>query len=121
MRCAFALMAICCTCDAAVSNAASPLAMALVPQGPDPASRPVLAMEDQVPRLILAQRAIDREWSTVGDSSATGIHLEGMRSEPAAATLSAVLPGAGQIYAGATASGYAYAAVEAASWVSYLL
>ena len=99
-------------------TACSPLRLAVVIDGTDP----VLAAwrAEPVPRLVLAQRAIDREWSVVGDSGQAGLHVEGMKSEVGAAAMSAVIPGSGQIYAG-QASGYAFAAAEVAGWIGYLL
>ena len=96
----------------------SPLNLEVVTTGTDP---PLAAWRaDPVPRLVLAQRAIDREWSVVGDSGQAGLHVEGMKSEIGAAAMSAVVPGTGQIYAG-QASGYAFAAAELAGWIGYLL
>ena len=68
-----------------------------------------------VPLDLLAQRVIDREWGMSEDSLYVELDLPGWRSEPLATSLSAVLPGAGQLYAG-TRSGWVYAAVEAAGW-----
>ncbi len=71
------------------------------------------------PRWVLAQRSIEREWTTRGDSAAAG-GLEGARSEPGALALSAVVPGAGQLYAG-RAAGFYFAAAEVAGWVGWAL
>ena len=112
------MLALCCACDAACASA-SPLALALVTDRSG-SQVPALAFGGEAPRLVLAQRAIDREWSVVGDSGAAGLHVEGLRSEIGAAALSAALPGAGQVYSGQT-RGYAFAAAEVAGWVGYAL
>ncbi|MEK7329450.1 MAG: hypothetical protein AAB290_01595 [Candidatus Eisenbacteria bacterium] len=67
------------------------------------------------PGGVLAQRVIDRLWGPSDDSIYVELDLPGWKSEPLAASLSAVLPGAGQIYTG-EGSGWVYAAVEAAGW-----
>jgi hypothetical protein len=64
---------------------------------------------------VLAQRTIDRQWGLSEDSIYVELDLPGWKSEPLAASLSAVLPGAGQLYAGEGKS-WVYAAVEAAGW-----
>jgi hypothetical protein len=67
------------------------------------------------PEGVLAQRVIDRVWGPSDDSVYVEFEVPGWKSEPLAASLSAVLPGAGQIYTG-EGSGWVYAAVEAAGW-----
>lgn len=64
---------------------------------------------------VLAQRVIDREWGLPDDSVYVELDVPGWKSEPLAASLSAVLPGAGQMYAG-EGRGWVFAAVEAAGW-----
>jgi len=78
-----------------------------------------LMVDAGTPRLIVAQRAIQREWTVSGDSG-IALQVEGARSELGAAALSAVIPGAGQLYAGRT-SGLFYAAVEVAGWIGWAL
>lgn len=113
------LVVLCWACDAARAGA-SPLALAQVTDGNGSSQVAALVTGRETPRLVLAQRAIDREWSVVGDSSAAGLHVEGLRSEIGAAAMSAALPGAGQVYAG-EARGYAFAAAEVAGWLGYAL
>ncbi len=67
------------------------------------------------PELVLAQRVIDREWGPSDDSVYVELDLPGWKSEPLAASFSAVLPGAGQLYVGAK-SGWVFAALEVAGW-----
>lgn len=69
------------------------------------------------PELILAQRAIEREWPAVGDSGITLI-TDG-KSEMAAMIFSATAPGTGQVYAGRPWSGLAFAAVEVLGWLGF--
>ena len=69
---------------------------------------------------LLAQRTIEREWGPSEDSVYTTIDVPGWKSPNMALGLSAVVPGAGQIYSGES-SGWIYAALEAASWVSYAI
>ena len=71
----------------------------------------------ETPELILAQRNIDREWTTKTDS--TYLPLVGGVSEPAVTLMSAVLPGSGQLYMGEK-SGYLFALVEVASWAGWV-
>jgi hypothetical protein len=69
------------------------------------------------PRLLLAQRAIDRTWGPSDDSLYTEVRVPEWRSEALAMSASAILPGAGHLYTG-EASGYLYLAAEVAGWVS---
>lgn len=118
MRRACLWVVVCCVCDAARVTG-SPLGLAQLTEArPEIGTR--VGFGDHRPRLVLAQRAIDREWSVVGDSGVAGLHVEGLRSEIGAAAMSASLPGAGQLYAG-DRRGYGFAAAELAGWVSYLL
>jgi hypothetical protein len=66
---------------------------------------------DPAPRLLLAQRSIDREWTTRADSLVNPNYLTGGKSEPAALGLSLLVPGAGQLYVGER-SGFAFLAAE---------
>lgn len=70
------------------------------------------------PDLLLAQRAIEREWPFAGDSGV--VVLPGARSELGALAMSAAVPGAGQIYAG-QARGIYFAAAEVVGWIGWLL
>jgi hypothetical protein len=70
---------------------------------------------DERPGLLLAQRAIDREWVVPGDSGL--VVIRGARSELGALALSAAAPGAGQLYAGRMRGLY-FAAAEVAAWIS---
>ena len=109
---------------------AAALAVTVIDATASPLAQPLVATpadltggrwpSDGAPQLVLAQRAIEREWSVVGDSGRAGLHREGMKSEVGAAALSAAIPGSGQLYAGRR-SGYAFAAAEVAGWVGYLL
>ena len=70
-------------------------------------------------KVLLAQRSIEREWPSLGDSGVARPQA-GERSAIAAMAMSAAVPGAGQLYAGRT-SGLGYAAVEVAGWVGWAL
>ena len=113
------LVALCCAGGAACAHS-SPLAVARVTDGGGWSPGPAPLPGSGAPQLVLAQRAIDREWSVVGDSSVAGLHVEGLRSEIGAAALSAAIPGAGQVYAGER-RGYGFAAAELAGWLGYVL
>jgi hypothetical protein len=67
------------------------------------------------PQFTLAQRAIDRSWGLSEDSTYTVVDVPEWRSEGLAAGLSAVLPGAGQLYAG-EGNGVWFALAEVAGW-----
>ena len=67
------------------------------------------------PELVLAQRTIDREWGPSDDSVYVEVDLPNWKSEPLATSLSAALPGAGQLYVG-NRNGWVFAAIEAAGW-----
>jgi hypothetical protein len=67
------------------------------------------------PTRFLAQRVIDREWGLSDDSIYVEKEVVGWKSEPLATSLSAVLPGTGQLYAGRN-TGWLYLAAEAAGW-----
>lgn len=64
----------------------------------------------------LAQRVIEREWGLSDDSLYHEVIVPGWKSEGGATALSALLPGAGQLYAGER-SGWAYLLIETAGWV----
>jgi hypothetical protein len=67
------------------------------------------------PQFHLAQRAIDRSWGLSEDSTYTEVDVPEWRSEGLAAGLSAVVPGAGQLYAG-EGNGLWFALAEVAGW-----
>lgn len=69
---------------------------------------------------LLAQRTIEREWGPADDSLYAEVEVPGFKSEGGALALSAILPGAGQLYAG-EGSGWAYLLVETAGWVGQRL
>lgn len=69
------------------------------------------------PRLLLAQRQIERAWGLSEDSVYREIDIPNWRSEGAAIALSAVVPGAGQAYVGKPRA-WAYAVAEVAGWTS---
>jgi hypothetical protein len=70
------------------------------------------------PELVIAQRAIEREWPTPGDPGVRVV--AGERSELGAMALSAAVPGAGQAYAGSLRGLY-FAAAEVAGWVGWMV
>jgi hypothetical protein len=55
---------------------------------------------DSRPELLLAQRAIERQWGPSDDSLYVVVDVPQWRSEGMAAALSAALPGSGEMYAG---------------------
>jgi hypothetical protein len=67
------------------------------------------------PQFSLAQRAIDRSWGLSEDSTYSEVDVPEWRSEGLAAGFSAVVPGAGQLYAG-EGSGVWFALAEVAGW-----
>lgn len=69
----------------------------------------------QSPRLILAQRAIEREWGPSDDSLYVEKDVPGWRSEAVAMSLSAVVPGTGQAYAGEL-KGLLFTVAEVLGW-----
>jgi hypothetical protein len=69
------------------------------------------------PQLRLAQRAVDRSWGPSEDSTYQEVDVPEWRSEGLAAGLSAVVPGAGQLYAG-EGSGVWFALVEVVGWTA---
>ena len=75
---------------------------------------PMLAERGR-PQLGLAQRAIDRSWGRSEDSSYSEVDVPEWRSEALAAGFSAVIPGAGQLYAGEGGAVW-FALAEVAGW-----
>lgn len=71
---------------------------------------------DERPELLLAQRAITREWGLSEDSTYVELDLPQWKSEGGAFAASALLPGAGQLYAG-EGSGWWFLLAEAGGWV----
>lgn len=71
---------------------------------------------DEEPELLLAQRAITREWGLSDDSTYRELELPEWKSEGGAMLASAVLPGAGQLYAG-EGSGWWFLLAEAGGWI----
>jgi hypothetical protein len=69
------------------------------------------------PEFSLAQRAIDRAWGRSEDSTYSEVDVPEWRSEGLAAGLSAVVPGAGQLYAG-EGNGLWFALAEVAGWTA---
>jgi hypothetical protein len=67
------------------------------------------------PQFGLAQRAIGRSWGLSDDSSYAEVDVPEWRSEALAAGFSAVIPGAGQRYAG-EGRGVWFALTEVAGW-----
>ena len=70
------------------------------------------------PRLIVAQRQIERTWGLSEDSVYTQVEIPGWRSETTAAALSAAVPGAGQAYVGSRWV-WGYALAEAAGLTAH--
>jgi len=75
---------------------------------------------DEVPRLLLAQRAIERdlEGPRGGQVEYALVDVPGWKSVGGAAAMSLALPGSGQLYAGSK-RGYLYLGVEAVALLSY--
>jgi len=106
-----ALATLCaCAHTAHAASMYSPLALPVLTRTE---AVPALA-SDPSPRLMLAQRTIDREWITRADSLVDPNYLRGGKSEPGAMSMSLLLPGAGQLYVGER-SGFLYLAAEAAA------
>jgi hypothetical protein len=74
-----------------------------------------LLAHSETPELWLAERTIDREWTTPDDPEARATMIPGGKSEMGAMSMSAVLPGTGQLYAGEK-SGYAFMLAEVLGW-----
>jgi len=69
------------------------------------------------PQFNLAQRSIDRSWGLSEDSTYTEVDVPEWRSEGLAAGFSAVVPGAGQFFAG-EGGGLWFALIEAVGWTA---
>ena len=110
---ALALLAALAGLAPASARAALGAASALAP----PLVQP--ARDGQTPVLILAQRAIDRAWGPL-EGVTPPPPPPGMISEGRALALSAVLPGAGQLYS-QQMSGVWFALAEVAGWTTHWL
>ncbi len=111
------LLSACATAIAAVVATAS--ARAALPAGFEPSRLTLLRIEGhEKPELILAQRVIDREWGPSEDSVYVEKEVTNWRSEPGAMLMSAVLPGAGQVYANAPRRALLFALAEAVGWTA---
>ena len=73
------------------------------------------------PRLLLAQRIIDREWGLSEDSVYVEKDVPDWRSAGGAMLMSAAIPGAGQAYAEGPAHGVWFAVAEAAGWTARIV
>lgn len=71
-----------------------------------------------VPRLVVAQRTITRSWGPSEDSVYVEVAVPEWRSEGLAAAGSALVPGAGQLYAGETGGALLFALAEVAGWTA---
>lgn len=80
---------------------------------------PVLENVDGVPRLHFAQRVITRAWGPSEDSAYVVVRVPEWRSEGGAMAMSALVPGAGQFYAGER-SGWVFLLAEAGGWAAHL-
>jgi hypothetical protein len=68
-----------------------------------------------LPISPFAQRVIEREWGQSEDSVYVEVDVPGLKSEALATSLSAILPGAGQLYV-EERSGWLFLTLEAAGW-----
>ena len=109
-RVALPVVIVACACAtlSSVAHARSELAL------------PLLALRDERPELLLAQRTIEREWGMSEDSVYVERDVPGWRSEGIAMMLSAAVPGAGQAYVG-DGSGLWFALAEVAAWTARLV
>ncbi len=79
-----------------------------------------LVTGDDIPTLILAQRAIDRDFGAPPEDPTDYalVEVPGWKSEGGAAAMSLAIPGTGQLYAGSR-RGYLFLGIEAAALLSY--
>lgn len=84
-----------------------PLSLALVAGGPRP-------------ELLLAQRAIERQWGPSEDSLYVEVDVPGWKSEGWAAAMSAAVPGSGEVYSG-DHRGLWFALAEVVGWTTHAL
>ncbi len=80
----------------------------------------LLVTGDDIPMLILAQRAIDRDFGGAPEDPTQYalVDVPGWKSEGGAAAMSLAIPGTGQLYAGSK-RGYLFLGIEAAALLSY--
>jgi len=90
---------------ARASTLGSPLALAVVGGESEP--------------VLLAQRAIDREWGAPEDSVDIDVPTAGWKSEGAAMLMSAAVPGVGQAYVGSKSHAIWFALAEVAGWAAH--
>jgi len=76
---------------------------------------------ESLPRLVVAQRAITRSWGPSDDSTYVETSVPEWRSEGLAMAGSALIPGAGHLYAGETGGALVFALAEAAGWTARFL
>ena len=81
---------------------------------PPAGGAPLLTACD-APQLWLAQRVIEREWGASEESTYVELELPGYKSEGWAMAMSAVAPGAGQLYVG-EGSGWWFLLGELTGW-----
>jgi hypothetical protein len=91
---------------------------ALVRAAPFDLSLAVIGGDPAQPELLLAQRAIDREWGPSDDSTYVSYEIPDWKSEGRAMGMSAAVPGTGQFYAGAPGRGLVFALIEIAGWTT---
>jgi len=84
-----------------------------------PVALPRLEDAGGAPRLLLAQRVITRSWGLSEDSVYVVVPVPEWRSEGGALAMSALLPGAGQLYVGER-SGLLFLLAEAGGWAAHL-
>jgi hypothetical protein len=110
----------------AVGLTESPAPTAPAPRTRDPFSLTselapaVLHGAKDVPELWLAQRSIDREWGPSEDSTYRTIDVTNWKLEGLAMTLSAAVPGTGQLYVGEK-SGWLFLVAEVVGWAGHFL
>lgn len=98
---------------------AAGLALAAAVADASPIAYPLLDPGAAQPRLELAQRVITRTWGLSEDSVYVVVQVPDWRSEGGAMTLSALVPGAGELYVGER-SGWLFLFAEAAGWAAHL-
>ncbi len=110
------------TFSSATTNATGFESRDEVPSGLLPRGDSMLALTaiggGEQPELIFAQRVIDRDWGPSDDSVYVEMEVPEWRSEGAAAGLSGLVPGLGQLYSGNRKRGLWFALAEAAGWTS---
>jgi hypothetical protein len=121
--CALAVLGCLAASAACAQTGFERVASGIAPCVAAPANGSVLAVallaDAEQPEWILAQRTIEREWTTPGDPNAPPA-LPGLRSEAGVLALSAAIPGAGQLAIGER-SGFVFALAEALGWFGYFV